>query len=154
MDTLTASNLCPLVNAYTISNGNPKTIVVPQASQLAKLQEVTVSGTLLPKQKITLNPATNHRSITSGPHNGAYTQAEQNGVLHFSFGTQQGDPHIDCKLLNANAWLRTFNGAIGQDMTVSGFFRCLFVHPGFHSNDDAHIFEICPVRAVTLGGAI
>ena len=154
MDTLTASNLCPLVNAYTISNGNPKTIMVPQVSQLAKLQEVTVSGTLLPKQKITLDPVTNQRRITPGPHNGAYTQAETDGDLHFSFGTQQGDPHIACELQNAAAWLSTFNGAIGQDMTVSGFFRCLFEHPGFHSIDDAHIFEIHPVRAVTLGGAL
>jgi len=87
MDTLTASNLCPLVNAYTISNGNPKTIMVPQVSQLAKLQEVTVNGTLLPKQKITLDPVTNQRSITPGPHNSASTPAETDGELHFSFGT-------------------------------------------------------------------
>jgi hypothetical protein len=133
MDTLTASNLCPLVNAYTISNGNPKTIMVPQVSQLTKLQEVTVSGTLLPKQIITLDPVTNQRSITLGAYNGAYTQTEQDGDLHFSFGTQQGDPHIACELQNAAAWLSTFNGAIGQDRTVSGFFRCLFEHPGFHS---------------------
>ncbi len=151
MDTFTASNFGPLVNAYTISNGNPRTIMVPQASQLAKLQEVTVSGTLFPKQKITLDPTTNQRRITLGSNNGAYTQAELDGDLHFSFGTQQGDPHIACELQNAAAWLSTFNAAIGQDMTVSGFFRCLFEHPGFRSNDDAHIFEIHPVRAVMLG---
>ena len=154
MDTFTASNFGQLVNAYTISNGNPRTIMVPQASQLAKLQEVTVSGTLFPKQKITLDPTTNQRRITLGSNNGAYTQAELDGDLHFSFGTQQGDPHIACELQNAAAWLSTFNAAIGQDMTVSGFFRCLFEHPGFRSNDDAHIFEIHPVRAVMLGEAL
>ncbi len=154
MDTLTAANLGPLVNAYTISNSNPKTITVPQSSQLAKLQEVTVSGTLLRKQKITLDPTTNQRNITLGSNNGSYTQTEQDGDLHFSFGTQQGVPHIACELQNAAAWLSTFNGALGQEMIVSGFFRCLFEHPGFHSNDDAHIFEIHPVRGVTLGGAL
>ena len=37
---------------------------------------------------------------------------------------------------------------------MSGFFRCLFEHPGFQANDDAHIFEIHPVRAVSLSGSI
>jgi hypothetical protein len=35
---------------------------------------------------------------------------------------------------------------------VSGFFRCLFEHPGFSADDDAHLFEVHPVRAVALGG--
>jgi hypothetical protein len=43
---------------------------------------------------------------------------------------------------------------VGGQISVSGFFRCLFEHPGFRANDDAHIFEIHPVRAVDLGSGI
>ncbi len=154
MDKLTASDLSLLVNAYSISNGDPKTIMIPQASQLAKLQDVSVSGTLLKKQSIALDPATNQRRIALGANNGAYTRQEPDGDLHFCLGIQQGDPHLASELQNASPWIGTFNGAIGQDVTVSGFFRCLFEHPGFHHNDDAHIFEIHPVRAATLNGAI
>ena len=153
MSTWTAADLAPLLNAYSISNANPKTISVPQASRLAQLQDVTVSGTLLKKQRVTLDPTTNRRTITLGGQNGIYTQ-EQDGDLHFCLGTQQGAVHIPCELQNAAQWISTFNASTGQDMNVSGFFRCLFEHPGFHSNDDAHIFEIHPVRAVTLNGVI
>lgn len=153
MDILTAANLAPLVNAYSISEGPPKIITVPQVSQLAKLQEITVSGTLLKKQRITLDPTTNQRSITIGGNNGIYTQ-EADGDLHFCLGTQPNAVHITCELQNAANWISTFNAATGQAINVSGFFRCLFEHPGFRSNDDAHIFEIHPVRAVTLNGAV
>src|SRR5437879_3130011 len=42
----------------------------------------------------------------------------------------------------------------GSQITVSGFFRCMFEHPGFRAIDDAHVFEIHPVRAVSFGGSI
>lgn len=153
MTTLTAAALAPLVNAYSIGDGHPKTITVPQASQLATLQDVTVSGVLLKKQRTTLDPTTDQRDITLGGNNGTYAQ-EQDGDLHFCLGTQQGEVHIACELQNAAPWISTFNASTGQAITASGFFRCLFEHPGFHTNDDAHIFEIHPVRAVTLNGVL
>jgi hypothetical protein len=101
---------------------------------------------------VILDSTTGQRTITLGSNQGTYTQ-EQDGDLHFCLGTQQGHPHIPCELQNAAPWISTFNASTGQALSVSGFFRCLFEHPGFHSNDDAHIFEIHPVRAITLNGA-
>lgn len=154
METFLASTLSPLVNAFTISGDGEKAITLSQASQLAKLQDITVRGTLLGKQHIALDPVTNERQVILGPNNGAYLTQEQDGDLHFCLGTQQLTPHIACELQNAASWISTFNAARGQPITVSGFFRCLFEHPGFHHNDDAHIFEIHPVRAVTLNETI
>src|SRR3989442_10490303 len=68
--------------------------------------------------------------------------------------SKQGDPHIACEVQSAKPWIGMFNRAIAKQIVVSGFFRCLFEHPGFRSNDDAHIFEIHPVRAVSIGGQI
>ncbi len=39
---------------------------------------------------------------------------------------------------------------IGQQMVVSGFFRCLFEHAGFAADVDAHICGVHPVRAMQL----
>ena len=49
---------------------------------------------------------------------------------------------------------RRLNDGIGDQVSVTGFFRCLFEHSGIvqTKNSDCHIFEIHPVRAVTLGG--
>ena len=47
----TAATLSPLVNGYKVSVGPPKTIIVPKASQLAALQEVTITGTLDARRK-------------------------------------------------------------------------------------------------------
>src|SRR5579885_809824 len=63
---LDAGNLSTLVNAYRIGTGTVKTIVVPNASQLASLQDVTVSGTLLKKQLVRLT-SPNKRQIDSRP---------------------------------------------------------------------------------------
>jgi hypothetical protein len=146
----TAAQLSTLVNSYTINLGPPKTIIVPNASKLATLQDVSVDGVLLPKQFIRLDPRTNKRSIAVD-HTG-YTVNASDGDLHFDLGTRGLQPHITCELQNATAYLSQFKKSVGLPITVDGFFRCLFEHPGFHSNDDAHIFEIHPVRAVTLAG--
>ncbi len=148
---LAASELAPVVNGYTIRDGPPKTIIVPRASAVASLQDVAVSGTLLKKQVILLDPATGKRSVHLGQNGGAYS-IESDGDLHFCLGVQPLQPHITCELQKGTAWLTKFNQSAGQAITASGFFRCLFEHPGFTSNDDAHIFEIHPVHAVTLGG--
>jgi hypothetical protein len=148
---MTAAQLAPLVNAYTLAAGPPRTITVPNASVLAQLQDITVSGQLLNKQTVAYDLKTNKRTVSGS---GGYTKQEKDGDLHFCLGVKQGQPHIACELQNAAAWIATFNAARGKAISVSGFFRCLFEHPGFQANDDSHIFEIHPVRAVNIGGAI
>ena len=147
---LTAANLAPLVNGYTVRRGAQKAIIVPHASKMSNLQDVTVSGTLLKKQLVTLT-GTNQRTAHLAANQGAYG-IESDGDLHFDLGTQQLKPHVACELQNAKDWLTTFQKSVGAALVVSGFFRCLFEHPGFATNDDAHIFEIHPVRAVSLNG--
>jgi hypothetical protein len=149
---LTAPKLLSLVNSYTISPGPPKTVVVPNASELAQFQELSVIGTLLAKQLVTLDPRTNRRTVAADP--AGYTISPNDGDLHFDLGTVGLQPSITCELQNAQAWLSLFKSSVGQQVTVSGFFRCLFEHPGFNPQDDAHIFEIHPVRAVSIAGKI
>ncbi len=149
---LTAAQLSPLVNSYTVNPSSPKTILVPNASRLAQLQEVTVSGALVPKQFVSLDPRTNKRSVAVDP--AGYTINRNDGDLHLDLGTGPLQPHITCELQNAQAWLSLFRGSVGQPVVVSGFFRCLFEHPGFGRQDDAHICEIHPVRAVSIAGKI
>ena len=145
-----AAQLSTLVNSYTISLGPPKTITVPNASKLATLQDVSVDGVLLPKQFIRLDPRANKRAIAVDP--AGYTVSASDGDLHFDLGTRGLEPHITFELHNATAYLSQFKKSVGLPITIDGFFRCLFEHPGFRSNDDAHIFEIHPVRAVAFAG--
>ncbi len=145
----TAAELSPMVNAYTIRAGPPKAIGVPHASYLAGLQDVAVSGTLLGKQVIALDPATGRRKVSLGAGGGAY-RIEADGDLHFCLGVKALQPHITCEVQHAAPWLATFQGSLGQPIVASGYFRCLFEHPGFDANDDAHIFELHPVTSVTI----
>lgn len=146
-----ASSLISLVNAYTIHPGPPKKIIVPRASQLASLQDVTVMGTLLKKQVITLAPGTGKRDVSLGADDGAYG-LEADGDLHFCLGVKPLQPHLTCEVQHAASWLPEFKASVGEPATASGFFRCLFEHPGFDANDDAHIFEIHPVYSASLAG--
>ncbi len=146
-----ATSLAPLVNAYSIRAGPPKAIIVPRASSLAILEDVTVGGTLLAKQVISLNPTTGQRTVSPGANGGKYG-IEADGDLHFCVGGRALSPHITCELQHAAAWLATFQAGGGTAVSAGGWFRCLFEHPGFAANDDAHIFEIHPVRAVSLAG--
>jgi hypothetical protein len=149
---LNASQLAPLVNSYTVHPGPPKTVALPNASKLAQLQEVSVSGTLLPKQFIALDSRTNKRTVSADP--AGYTINANDGDLHIDLGTAALQPHITCELQNARASLSSITAAVGQQVVIEGFFRCLFEHPGFDVKDDAHIFEIHPVRAVSIAGKI
>jgi hypothetical protein len=151
---LTAAQLAPLVNGYRINHGPPRVISVPHASQLAGIRDITVTGKLLKKQLVALDPKTNKRTAAFPAGGGGYKAQPDDGDLHFCLGTAQLKPHIACELQSAKPYLSIFNQAIGSNISVSGFFRCMFEHPGFKSNDDAHIFEIHPVRAATLGGYI
>jgi hypothetical protein len=148
----TAATLSSLVNSYSVKAGPPKTIIVPKASQLAALQEVTITGTLLKKQIVTLDLASGKRTANLAAHDGEYKPTPGDGDLHFCLGTKQLSPHVACELQNAKAFIPLFKNAVGSKISVTGFFRCLFEHPGFRANDDAHCFEIHPVRAVTING--
>lgn len=146
-----ATDLAPLVNAYAIRAGPPKQIIVPKASVLAALQEITLGGTLLAKQVIAIDPGTGTRTVSLGADGGKY-RIEADGDLHFCVGRRALTPHVTCELQHAAPWLATFQSAQGTVVGATGWFRCLFEHPGFDANDDAHIFEIHPVRTVTLAG--
>jgi hypothetical protein len=150
MSALKVSLLVPLLNSYLL-DPEAKTIVIHHASKLVSLQDVTVAGQLLKKQYVRLNTATGMRTARLAAGGGAYKAESGDGDLHFCLGTRQLRPHIACELQNAKAWLSSFKNSVGDEILVSGFFRCMFEHPGFRRNDDAHIFEIHPVRAVNLG---
>ncbi len=151
MTAVPASTLGPLVNGYTIRAGPPKSTVVPGASSLASLRDVAVSGTLLKKQVIAIDPRTEKRTVSLGAKGGT-CRFEADGDLHFCLGVNQLQPHNTCEVQHAAAWLSTFQGSVGQPIVATGFLRCLFEHPGFRPNDDAHIFAIQPVYRVRLTG--
>jgi uncharacterized protein YdeI (BOF family) len=152
MASFSADELSPLMNGFTIDKGPPKAITVASASSLADLRDVTVTGTLLKKQLVRLDPQTGERTARLAASNGRY-KLEQDGDLHFCLGTEQLQPHIPCELQNAQNFISTFRDAVGGEITATGFFRCLFEHPGFRTNDDAHVFEIHPIRAVNINGS-
>src|SRR5437870_5584747 len=137
--TFTAAKLAPILNDYSVISGAIKTIAVPHASTFDGLREVTVSGQLLPKQVVALDLKTGKRSA-SQLGDGSY-KPSPDGDIHLCLGTKPGQVHIACEVQNAKAWAATFNKSMGQQIVVTGFFRSLFEHPGFRSNDDAHIFE-------------
>ena len=148
----TARKLAPLFNAYSATSGATKAITVPHASTFEGLREVTISGRLLPKQIVRLD-LENGKRTASRLGDGSY-KPSPDGDIHLCLGTKPGQAHIACEVQNAKAWAAMFNRAIGQQIVITGFFRSLFEHPGFNSNDDAHIFEVHPVRAVTIDGQI
>jgi hypothetical protein len=78
-----ATMLAPLVNGYTVSVGPPKTIVVSQASQLAALQEVTINGTLLKKQLVTLALGRYKPSTLMFPHRTPFTRGATRMISMF-----------------------------------------------------------------------
>ena len=148
----TAAQLAPILNDYVATGATVKTIAVPHAKTFESLREVTVSGVLLPKQIVTLDLATGRRTATQ-LGDGSY-KPSADGDVHLCLGTKPRQVHIACEVQNAKAWATTFNQAVGQSISVTGFFRSLFEHPGFRPDDDAHIFEVHPVRAVTIGGQV
>jgi hypothetical protein len=141
-----AAALAGMINDYSIVKqpGNNK-IVMRHISVLAQLRDVSVPGTLIHKQLVQIG-AGGQRSYTPGTVYGI----EADGDVHISLGTKENAPHVPCEIQHGHDYLARINGMIGQQMVVSGFFRCLFEHPGFAANVDAHICEIHPVRAMQL----
>lgn len=141
-----AAALAALINDYSITKqpGNNK-VVMRHISVLAQLRDVTVPGTLIHKQ-LTQIGAGGQRTYTPGTVYGI----QADGDVHISLGTKENAPHVPCEIQHGHDYLTQINGMIGQQMVVSGFFRCLFEHPGFAANVDAHICEIHPVRALQV----
>ncbi len=152
MATLDAGELATMVNSYSISRARPKEITIPTATELSGYRDVTVTGTLVGRQLmqiqadgITRKPAPPSKKL------GDKYPLQADGDVHFSLGTSAGKAHVACEVQRARRWLHTINDSIGNQITVSGFFRCLFEHPGFAKGADAHIFEIHPVREIDFG---
>lgn len=143
-----AAALAGLINDYSIVKqpGNNQ-VVMRHISVLAQLRDVTVPGTLIHKQLAQIGAGGQR---TYSPPGGTTYGIEADGDVHFSLGTREDAPHVPCELQHGHDYLARINGAIGQQIVVSGFFRCLFEHPGFAANVDAHICEIHPVRAIQL----
>lgn len=148
MAMFSADSFAQLLNSYTL-NTAPRRLSVPKGSQLATLRDVTVSGTLVHRRLTHIQPDGSRTEKV--PAAGEQYVLEGDGDIHFCLGTVDDAVHVPCELQHAQDWLTTFNGAIGKQVAVSGLFRCLFEHPGFEPHDDAHIFEIHPVRAVDFG---
>ena len=144
-----AAALGQMINDYSIQQlaGNNK-VIMKHASVLAQLRDITMRGVLIHKQ-LTHIGAKGQRSYT--PAGGTAYSVEADGDIHFSLGTKENAPHVPCELQHGHNYLNTINGAIGRTVVVSGFFRCLFEHPGFDPAVDAHVCEIHPVRAIDLG---
>jgi hypothetical protein len=140
-----------LCNSYRYTGTGPGDwrIEVPKAKALAKLREVTVSGRLVPKELARIAAGSATRRYVRDPN--GYIIEPLDGDIHFQLGARTArNGHVGCELQNATASeLAAFGTAVGKAMTVGGFFRCLFEHPGFQKQiADAHIFEIHPVRLV------
>jgi hypothetical protein len=140
-----------MCNAYRYTGSGPADweLEVPSATSLAKLGDVTVSGGLVAKELARIAPGSARRRYVRDPK--GYVIEPLDGDIHFQLGGRRSrSGHIGCELQNAtSAELAAFNAAVGMAMTVGGFFRCLFEHPGFQTQTaDAHIFEIHPVRLI------
>ena len=149
--TKSAASLAKMINAYSVTS-SPRTLSVPNAKQLAGLRDVTAKGSLIHKHLTHIEGDGVTRSFTvPSKGKGLYTTEANDGDIHFCLGTSDDSVHIPCELQHGKDWVDTFNQAIGSTLEVSGFFRCLFEHPGISGGADAHIFEIHPVRAVDFG---
>ena len=145
-----AAALAQMINDYAILHqpGNSK-VIMNHVSVLSKLRDVTMRGVLINKQ-LTHIGANGQRTYTP-PQGTQYSVEANDGDIHFCLGTKENADHVPCELQHGHNYLATINGAIGKPIVVSGFFRCLFEHPGLNPTQDAHIFEIHPVRAIDMG---
>ncbi len=91
-----AVRLASLLNRYLIQTRPPKSIVIPQASQVVKVQEITVLGRLLKNQVINWDLRAMKRRIMSGKRDGSYALRED-GSLEFCIGVKPLQPHIVCR---------------------------------------------------------
>lgn len=150
--TISAADLAELGDAYTLKPGPPISIQVPNASRLAGLGEVTLTGTLLNRQAAQLDLSTGKRTFHE-LGDGTYP-VETDGDVHLDIGSASGKPHVDCELQHAKTFTAEINKARGFEVSVTGWVRMLFEHPGLSAQDDAHIVEIHPVRRLAVGDTV
>lgn len=160
MTKLTAAGLARRINDYIPTRDHPNRITVQNVNRLAPLVEVQVTGVLLKKQlTIEIDQDGNRSFRLSGGANstdkGKYTRTAGDGDLHFCLGARNNEVHVPCEIQAVtNEMLKLINDNRGKRISVTGFFRCLFEHGGINQNQntDCHIFEIHPVRALTIAG--
>jgi len=148
-----AQDLVHLFNAYTIVEQPQREIHVPNASRLAAMQEVSVDGgVVLPKMIATKKVGTAKPDLRPPAGKNKGYGLEGDGDLHLQVGvvtgSMKGAGHVGCEIQKAKGLLADFQAQVGKPISVDGFFRCLFEHPGFGGKADAHIFEVHPVRFV------
>jgi len=145
--------LAPLLNACVVSDGPPSTVIIPRASQLAKLQEITVRGILLKNQFANWDSRTLKTRFSVGRRGGRYA-LRADGSLEFCIGVKALQPHIACILDDAESLVSLLNNSVGEKITVNGFLRSCLRKSGLGSagHDDARVFEIRPVRSIEIAG--
>jgi hypothetical protein len=148
-----AVRVASLLNRYLIYTGSPPKITIPHASQLAKIQEITLRGIFLKNQTTRWNPGLLNRSISQGRKSGRYLLRDD-GSVEFCIGTKALQPHIVCRLFDASPWLFLLNESIGKRIAVAGYLRCSFEMAGFGNHDNAHIFEIHPIHTLEIDGQL
>lgn len=112
-----------------------------------------VRGILLKKQLASWEPRTLKHRVTLGKRGGQYF-LEEDGSLMFYVGVRYLQPHIVCRIQDGLPWLLRLKQSTGMKVSVGGFLRCSFDSAGFDPNDNAHIFEIHPVRNVEIAGEL
>src|SRR5437868_11363875 len=115
MATVTAAQLIPLVNGYTLSTHGPRTVTLPNAQALAalSLQEITVTGILHKHHIISFTDkntgARTARLKKPKSHNdpdGTYEREDNDHDVHFCLGAGQiedvSESHVACELQNVS----------------------------------------------------
>lgn len=148
-----AFRLAALLNGYLVTAGPPKAITIPKASELAKIQEITVRGILLRSQLMMWNARIMKRQLSIGKHGGRY-KLEDDSSLEFCLGVKSLQPHVVCRLPDATAYLPALQSGNRAENCGHRFLRCSFSKSGFVPQDNAHIFEIRPVRTVEIDGEL
>ncbi len=141
-----------LLNEYKLSAGPPSTVIVPNASRLSKIQEVTIRGTVLRRQIAHWDPRALRHRISPGRSRGRYV-LHSDGSLEICVGVRALQPHVTCVLSDGFAVLSRLNAA-GAAVTISGFLRCSFAGSGLEATDNARIFELNPIRSVEIDGEV
>lgn len=152
---LSAADLASLCLDYRFGTAPGRTLQISHAGRLASLQSealITIEGRLLPRQSSQLDIRTGSRDIKTRQR--AYALARDDSV-RLRVGSDEGQPHIECKVYLEPQMLAVINGAIGKAVRVQGVFRCTFRDSGIRGpvdTPDAHLFEINPVTSLAIEG--
>jgi hypothetical protein len=145
--------LAPMLSKYILNAGPPSTVMIPNASRLSKIQEVTIRGTVLRKQNSHWDPSALRLRISSGRSSDHYT-LRNDGSLEFCIGVKPSQPHVNYVLLNDGSALLSSVNFPGTRITVSGFLRCSLGTSGLEAMGNARIFELNPIRSVEIDGEV